>query len=75
MNARTASPEMTCRELIELLYDFAEDELAAEIEAICRQHLDDCPDCREYLASYLARIRPRKRRKSCWSRSWPRPRA
>jgi anti-sigma factor RsiW len=53
MNARIASPEMTCRELIELLYDFAHGELAAEIEAICRQHLDDCPDCRAYLASYL----------------------
>jgi anti-sigma factor RsiW len=53
MNALPASPELTCRELIELLYDFTEGELAAEIEAFCRRHLDDCPDCRNYLASYL----------------------
>ena len=43
---------MTCRELIEILADYLEQSLAADVAAELEQHLADCAPCRAYLATY-----------------------
>ena len=53
MNGR----ELTCRELIEFLDDYLEDALAGEVRARFDSHLDECPDCVRYLASYRETMR------------------
>ncbi|HEV8617512.1 MAG TPA: zf-HC2 domain-containing protein [Methylomirabilota bacterium] len=43
---------MTCRELIEVLTDYLEGALAADVVAALERHLADCAPCRAYLATY-----------------------
>jgi anti-sigma factor RsiW len=40
---------MTCRELVELVTDYLEDRLAEGDRRRFDGHLDECPDCREYV--------------------------
>jgi anti-sigma factor RsiW len=40
---------MTCRELVELVTDYLEDRLAEGDRRRFDEHLDECPDCREYV--------------------------
>lgn len=43
---------MTCREFIDFLIDYFEDDLSARERAEFKDHLVECPDCTEYLKSY-----------------------
>lgn len=43
---------MTCREAIEILADYLEQALAADLLADLERHLADCAPCRAYLATY-----------------------
>lgn len=43
---------MTCRDVIDLLSDYLEDELTPEVAADLERHLADCVPCRAYLATY-----------------------
>lgn len=44
--------QLTCREFLDLLLQFVENEAGTELAALCRRHLEVCRACREYLASY-----------------------
>lgn len=43
---------MTCREAIEILADYLEQTLAADLLDDLERHLADCAPCRAYLATY-----------------------
>jgi len=43
---------MTCRELIDVLQDYLDRELAGDVVAELERHLEDCAPCRAYLATY-----------------------
>jgi hypothetical protein len=56
---------ITCRELLELLFDFVSDELTPDEVQRIEQHLDKCPPCFVFLKTYrltvqLARQLPPK---------------
>ncbi|HYB98735.1 MAG TPA: zf-HC2 domain-containing protein [Candidatus Limnocylindrales bacterium] len=44
--------ELSCRELIDILAAYLDDELDAEQRALFDAHLGDCPECMEYLRGY-----------------------
>lgn len=44
----------TCRETIELLVDYLDGELPAELRVNIEEHLGDCQPCEDFLASYKA---------------------
>ena len=48
---------MTCRDLIEFLMDYLDDELSAGEKRRFDEHLGLCPECTAYLASYRETIR------------------
>jgi len=50
-------PVLTCRELIEFLAAYLDDELPAETRADFERHLSLCPPCVDYLAGYRETIR------------------
>jgi anti-sigma factor RsiW len=52
MTART----LNCRELIEFLAAYLDEELAREERAAFDRHLAICPYCRDYLATYRQTI-------------------
>jgi anti-sigma factor RsiW len=43
---------MTCRELTDFILDYLSDELPARLREAFERHLEACPNCRVYLASY-----------------------
>ena len=43
---------MTCRELIDVLQEYLDRELAGDVVAELERHLEDCAPCRAYLATY-----------------------
>lgn len=45
---------MTCKDFIDQLLDYTEDDLNAEARRLCRQHADLCRDCADYLNEYEA---------------------
>jgi anti-sigma factor RsiW len=47
---------VTCREVADFLMDFTTGELSASERATFERHMRVCPNCREYLALYLAAI-------------------
>jgi anti-sigma factor RsiW len=47
---------MTCRELADLLVDYLAGELAGERCALIRSHLDSCPHCVHFVATYQVTI-------------------
>jgi len=51
-----AAPRLTCREVVELLSDYLEDELPAAQRARVDAHLATCPDCLAYLAQLRTTI-------------------
>jgi anti-sigma factor RsiW len=48
---------LTCREFVELLYDYLLGGLGAERTAALNAHLAACPSCVAYLKTYEASIR------------------
>ena len=50
-------PLLTCRELLEFLAAYLDDELPAETRADFERHLSLCPPCVDYLAEYRETIR------------------
>lgn len=47
---------MTCREVADFLADYASGVVAADVRARFDWHLGVCPNCRAYLATYLAAV-------------------
>ena len=47
---------ITCRELIDFLSDYLENELPAGERAAFDEHLAVCPECRQYVESYRMTI-------------------
>jgi anti-sigma factor RsiW len=47
---------LTCRELIGFLADYLDGELPEPTRRVFEDHLEDCPPCRDYLASYRTTI-------------------
>jgi anti-sigma factor RsiW len=43
---------MTCQELIDLLAEYLEQSLPADVATALERHLDGCEPCRAYLATY-----------------------
>ena len=52
---------ITCRELAELLFDFASGQLPPEHRGQVEQHLRLCPSCVAYVESYRLTIRMTRR--------------
>ena len=50
-------PEMTCRELVELVTDYLEGRLSARERTRFEAHLADCEDCDTYLEQMRQTIR------------------
>jgi anti-sigma factor RsiW len=48
---------MTCRELVELVTDYLEDRLDEGDRRRFDGHLDECPDCREYVEQMRQTVR------------------
>jgi anti-sigma factor RsiW len=48
---------ITCRDLVDLLYDFVSGELAPERRQEIERHLRDCPPCLAYCETYRITIR------------------
>jgi len=49
-------PYITCRELIDFLYLYLEDELPEDRRSEFERHLGVCPPCREYIRQYRESI-------------------
>jgi hypothetical protein len=49
-----AAPMTTCRETIELLLDYLDGDLPAELRANLEEHLGGCQPCGEFLETYRA---------------------
>ena len=45
-----------CKECLELLHDYIEGELSAEVHASFEDHFEDCPPCIVFLNTYKAAI-------------------
>ena len=48
---------VTCRDLSDFLMDYDSGELPETQKRLFEEHLDECPDCVRYLASYRATIK------------------
>ena len=48
---------MTCRELVEFLMSYMDEELAADQREVFEAHLTVCPPCKDYLETYRDTIR------------------
>ena len=47
---------MTCRELVDFLFDYTADDLEPDAKAEFERHLSRCPPCLAYVRSYQATI-------------------
>jgi anti-sigma factor RsiW len=59
-SARGVVP-LTCREFADFMMDYLSDELSTESRATFEYHLNVCPNCQRYLASYRETIKLGKR--------------
>ncbi len=50
---------MTCRELVDFLMEYLEDELPGDSRRVFEAHLGECPPCQAYLDTYKEAIRRR----------------
>ena len=55
--SETSLPEMTCRELVELVTDYLEDRLAPRDRARFEAHVAECEYCETYLQQMRQTIR------------------
>lgn len=56
MMSRVMGPMITCRELVEFLWRYVEDDLTPEERKTFDRHLSMCRSCRAYLDSYRKTI-------------------
>jgi anti-sigma factor RsiW len=47
---------LACAELVELVTEYLEDALPASERARLEAHLETCPDCRSYVATFLRTV-------------------
>lgn len=52
---------MTCREADDFLMDYFSGEMPADLRQAFERHLDECSNCRAYLATYDATVRVTRR--------------
>jgi anti-sigma factor RsiW len=57
----TTPRDLTCRELVDFLMAWLDDELPASERASFAAHLEECEDCVAYLRSYEATLRLERR--------------
>ena len=48
---------MTCREFVDFLMSYLDDELEHERRRVFEGHMDACPSCHDYLTTYEDTIR------------------
>ena len=48
---------MSCREFVEFLMAYLDDELAQRERQVFEGHIEDCPSCGDYLNSYRTTVR------------------
>lgn len=46
---RRRRPELVCQQWVEVVTEYLEGTLPADLQAAADRHLADCPHCREYL--------------------------
>jgi len=51
---------MTCREVIDVLVEYLEQNLSTDVAQALERHLADCAPCRAYLATYQMKDRLRQ---------------
>jgi len=56
---------MTCKELVEFIVDYVENELPEPQRLSFKAHLDSCTTCRDYLENYLHTIRAERAAMLC----------
>jgi len=52
----TATHQLICQEIVEVITDYLEDAMAAELRAAFEAHLAGCPHCTRYLEQMRAII-------------------
>ena len=50
-------PNLTCREVVELITDYLEDALPSDDRRRVEEHLEACPDCPNYVEQMRETIR------------------
>ena len=65
------SDRLTCRQLIEFLLAYVEDELEAGQREVFDRHLGACPPCRHYLDSYRATVALGRQAYTCHGNELP----
>lgn len=53
----SARPYLTCREMLDFIMAYFDDELSLDQRSDFDRHLSVCPSCRNYLASYQQTIK------------------
>lgn len=48
---------MRCRDFVDFLMDYLEDDLDRDVRRTFERHMGDCPDCEIYLETYRETIR------------------
>jgi anti-sigma factor RsiW len=51
-----SATRMTCREFVEFLMDYLSQDIPADSREIFERHINACPDCVQYLATYKQTI-------------------
>ena len=50
-------PALCCRDVVDRLGDYADDDVASALRELIDKHLRACPNCRCYFAQYRLTIR------------------
>ncbi len=51
------SSDLTCRQFVDFLDAYLDDELAGDARSTFQTHIDACPPCRDYLKTYADAIK------------------
>jgi anti-sigma factor RsiW len=51
-----STTRMTCRDMVQFLMDYLSEELPDETRSVFERHVNACPDCVTYLATYRETI-------------------
>lgn len=47
-----SDPHVSCRDVVDLLIDYIEQDLDGDREALVERHLSDCPTCHTFVRQY-----------------------